>query len=338
MLYNNIQFFNVAEMQESGEGVTLYRFPTKVINALSVPEFDESGKFLGNHTKHSDSARVCIGIEIRFFTNGNEIAFELQSESAISLVVYSGDYQIGHYNVNPGRSEFNITRKDALKGVKQVNRFPCDMWRIVPVSNTPVTFYGLKDEKSILPFEYEEKPTMLVYGSSITQGCGAPCGLFPYVDVAGNVMGYQVKNKGIAGGCFCEKEVLEYLKGESFDVAYFELGTNIANRPISIIEERVGEFIDDFCKSFPDKKLFFTTPVKGFSDLSELSLSYEKYFANTRKVITKHVKKYRNTHLIDGHKLCGKDYYMSADLVHPSGFGHIMMGIYLAKKLKKHLS
>ena len=40
--------------------------------------------------------------------------------------------------------------------------------------------------------------------------------------VAGNVMGYQVKNKGIAGGCFCEKEVLEYLKGESFDVAYFD--------------------------------------------------------------------------------------------------------------------
>jgi hypothetical protein len=337
MIRNNIQFFNAAEIQENGDGLTLYRFPKSVINALSVPEFDENGKFLQNHTKHSESAIVSIGIEIRFFSDANEISFELQSESAISLVVYSGDYQVGHYNVNPGRKEFNIKRNDALKGVKEINRFPNNMWRIVPISNTPVTIFRINDLKDILPFEYDEKPTMLVYGSSITQGSGAPCGLFPYVDVAGNVMGYQVKNKGIAGGCFCEKEVLEYLKKESFDIAYFELGTNIANRPINVIEERVGEFIDDFCKSFPDKKLFFTTPVRGLSDLSEFSLKYDKYFANARKIITKHAKKYSNTQLIDGHKLCGKDYYMSADLLHPSGFGHIMMGMYLAKKIKEHL-
>ena len=221
--------------------------------------------------------------------------------------------------------------------LKSVNRFPYDMWRIAPVSNTPVTFYGLKDRVQALPFKYEEKPTVLVYGSSISQGCGAPCGLFPYVDVAGNIIGYQVKNKAIAGGCFCEKEMLEYLKSESFDIAYFELGTNIADRPIKIIEERVGAFIDDFCKSFPNKKLFFTTPVKGLSDISEFSVDYKQNFANSRKVITKHVKKYTNTYLINGHKLCEKDYYMSADLLHPSGFGHIMMGVYLANKLKKHL-
>ena len=337
MIRNNIQFFNVAEIQENGDGLTLYRFPQSVINALSVPEFDENGKFLQNHTKHSESAKVSIGIEIRFLSDANEISFELQSESSISVVVYSGDYQIAHFNAKEGRTEFKVKRNDALKGVKEINRFPTNMWRIVPVSNTPVTIFGINDLKDILPFEYKEKPTILAYGSSISQGCGAPCGLFPYLEVASNVLGCQVKNKAIAGGCFCEKEVLEFLKNESFDVAYFELGTNIANRPINVIEERVGGFIDDFCKSFPNKKLFFVTPVKAFSDISEFSLYYEKYFANTRSVITNTSKKYPNTYLIDGHKLCEKDYYMCADLVHPSGFGHIMMGMYLAEKLKEHL-
>ncbi len=337
MIYNDFEFFNVSDIKKSGDGVTLYRFPEKVINSLSVPEFDRNGKFLQNHTKHSESAIVSIGIEIRFFCDLDEISFDLQSESAISVVIYSGDYQIAHYNATAGRSEFKAKRNDAFKGVKSANRFPFNMWRIVPVSNTPVTFYGLKGCTATMPFEYKEKPTMLVYGSSISQGSGAPCGLFPYVEVAGNVMGYQVKNKAIAGGCFCEKEVLKFLKSESFDIAYFELGTNIADRPMAIIEERVGEFIDDFCKSFPQKKLFFTTPIKGLSDISELSLDYKKYFANTRKVITNTVKKYENAHVINGHKLCEKDYYMSADLLHPSGFGHIMMGMYLAKKLKDRI-
>lgn len=337
MFYNNFQFFNVGDVQEDGEGITLYRFPMGVINSLSVPEFDENGKFLQNYTKHSESAVVSIGIEIRFFCDLDEIFFELQSENPISVVIYSGDYQVAHYNKPAGRHEFKASRNNALKGVKSTNRFPFDMWRIVPVSNTPITFYGIKSPAQIQPFKYEEKPTMLVYGSSISQGCGAPCGLFPYVDVAGNIIGYQVKNKAIAGGCFCEKEVLEYLKTQTFDIAYLELGTNIANRPIEVIEERVGGFIDDFCKSFPDKKLFFTTPVRGLSDISELSLDYNEYFANARNVITNTMKKYANAYLIDGHKLCAKDYYMSADLLHPSGFGHIMMGIYLAEKLKERL-
>ena len=337
MIYNNFQLFNVGDVQENGDGVTLYRFPMRVINSLSVPEFDENGNFLQYYTKHSESAIVSIGIEIRFFCDSDEISFDLQSDSSISVVVYSGDYQVAHYNSSEGRREFKVKRNSALKGVKSVNRFPHNMWRIVPVSNTPITFYGLKDSVQALPFKYEEKPIMLAYGSSISQGSGAPCGLFPYLEVAGNIIGYQVKNKAIAGGCFCEKEMLEYLKSESFDVAYFELGTNIADRPIKVIKERVGEFIDDFCKSFPNKKLFFTTPVRGLSDISEFSMDYKRNFANSRKVITQTAKKYANVHLINGHELCKKDYYMSADLLHPSGFGHIMMGTYLANKLKKHL-
>ena len=335
MLHNNLQLFNVAQFQETNGGVRLFRYPQKVIDALAVPEFDEQGNFVQTYSGHQASARTCVGIEIRFFCDSDEIAFDLESESSISVSVYSGDYQVANLHKPVGRHSFTVKRNASVKGAKEINRFSAEMWRILPVSDTPVTLYGIETQTPILPFVFSTAPTMLVYGSSISQGCGAPYGLFPYVDVAGNVLGYQVKNKAIAGGCFCEKEVLEYLKSENFDIAYFELGTNIANRPIEIIEERVGGFIDSFCKAFPKKRLFFATPVKGFDDVSEQSIPYGRYFANARKVITERAEKYPNAFLIDGHELSKKAYYMSADVLHPSGFGHIMMGLNLAEFIKK---
>ena len=334
MLYNNLQLFNVAQIQEQNGGVCLFRYPEKVVESLAIPEFDEHDNFVQIYSKHQVSARACVGIEIRFFCESDEIAFVLESENPISVSVYSGDYQVAISHMPAGRHTFTAQRNAAVKGVREVNRFAADMWRILPISNSPVTFFGVETKTPILPFVEPKSSTMLVYGSSISQGVGAPYCLFPYVEIAGNILGYQVKNKAIAGGCFCEKEVLEYLKSEDFDVAYFELGTNIANRPIEIIEERVGEFIDNFCQHFPNKKLFFATPVKAFDDVSDQSIPYGRYFANTRKVITERSKKYPNTFLIDGHKLSEKAYYLSSDVLHPSGFGHIMMGVELAESIK----
>ncbi len=333
-MYNNLQLFNVAEIQETKEGVSLFRYPQKVVDALAVPEFDEQDNFVRMYSGHQVSARACVGIEIRFFCDSDEISFDLESESPISVSVYSGDYQVANFHMPTGRHKFTTKRNAAVKGAREINRYSAEMWRILPISDTPVILHGVETQTPILPFVAPTAPTMLVYGSSISQGCGAPYCLFPYVEVAGSILGYQVKNKGVAGGCFCEKEVFEYLKSEDFDIAYFELGTNIANRPVEIIEERVGGFIDNFCKAFPNKKLFFVTPVKGFDDVSNQSIPYGRYFANTRKVITERTEKYHNTFLIDGHKLSEKAYDMSADVLHPSGLGHIMMGVRLAEFIK----
>jgi hypothetical protein len=129
--------------------------------------------------------------------------------------------------------------------------------------------------------------------------------------------------------------VLDFLLKEQFDCAYFELGTNIANRPIEIIEERVGGFIDQIAQAFPEKTLYFMTPIKGLSDVSETAEDYERYFENTKSVILAHAKKYKNAVVLDGHALLDKDYYLSADILHPSAFGHIMMGVNFARILKR---
>ena len=106
---------------------------------------------------------------------------------------------------------------------------------------------------------------------------------------------------------------------------------------LQVIEERVGYLIDTFCEKFPDKKIFIMTPVRGLSDVSTTASDYKKNFEKSRKVITEHAAKYPNTVLLDGHALLAKNYYLTADILHPSAFGHVCMGHCLASMLKDHL-
>ena len=77
MMYNNLQLFNVAQIQEIEDGIRLFRYPQKVIDALAVPEFDEQENFVQMYSGHQASARVCVGIEIRFFCDSDELVFEI---------------------------------------------------------------------------------------------------------------------------------------------------------------------------------------------------------------------------------------------------------------------
>ena len=106
---------------------------------------------------------------------------------------------------------------------------------------------------------------------------------------------------------------------------------------LQVIEERVGYLIDTFCEKFPDKKIFIMTPVRGLSDVSTTASDYKKNFEKSRKVIAEHAAKYPNTVLLDGHALLAKNYYLTADILHPSAFGHVCMGHCLAAMLKDHL-
>ena len=75
------------------------------------------------------------------------------------------------------------------------------------------------------------------------------------------------------------------------------------------------------------------TPITGLSDVSDMSEEYTEYFNNSKSVILAHAGKYKNTVILDGHELLDKHYYLTADILHPSAFGHIMMGMNLARMI-----
>lgn len=328
MISDSIEFFNVAELRDG----VLYRFPLNVCDALQIPEFDAKGNFLRVHTGHRASARALYGAELRFVTDAKKLTVCLESDAPFSATAYNGDFQSAYFSQGAGKTEWKLEWRASLDGVAHTseNRFSKRVWRIAVSGDGNIRFDGIRTENGepVRPPRADEEPRfrLLAYGSSISQGIGALYPPLNYLNTAAQLLGIDILNKALSGGCFCEKETIGYLCGEAFDAAYLEPGTNIADRPLPVIEERVGYLIDTFCTKFPEKKIFVATPVCGLTDVSDTASDYRENFAKTRSVITAHAKKHANAVLLDGHEILKKHYYLSADVLHPSDFGHVRMG------------
>lgn len=339
MLTESIELFNIAEMRNG----ILYRYPLEVCNALQIPEFDEKGKFLRIYRGHSAAARSTYGAELRFVTNAEKVTVLFETEQSVWLSAFNGDFQCGSCYAAAGKTEWTLRRREALDGVSESAevRFSRRVWRIAIDGDGEIRFFGIRTEHNepVRPPMRGEEPRfrLLAYGSSITQGIGAPYPYLNYLNTAAQILNIDVLNKAISGGCFCEKEVLEYLCSEEADAVYLELGTNIADRPKSVIEERVGDFIDAVCERFSAKKVFMSTPIRGLSDVSTTAADYRLNFEKTRDIISGHAKKYTNAVLLDGHEILDREVYLSADILHPSAFGHICMGRNFAAMLAPYL-
>ena len=328
MISDSIEFFNVAELRDG----VLYRFPLNVCDALQIPEFDAKGNFLRVHTGHRASARALYGAELRFVTDAKKLTVCLESDAPFSATAYNGDFQSAYFSQVAGKTEWKLEWRASLDGVAHTseNRFSKRVWRIAVSGDGNIRFGGIRTENGepVRPPRADEEPRfrLLAYGSSISQGIGALYPPLNYLNTAAQLLGIDILNKALSGGCFCEKETIGYLCGEAFDAAYLEPGTNIADRPLPIIEERVGYLIDTFCTKFPEKKIFVATPICGLTDVSDTASDYRENFAKTRSVITAHAKKHANAVLLDGHEILKKHYYLSADVLHSSDFGHVRMG------------
>lgn len=339
MLTKTIELFNIAEMRDG----VLYRYPLEVCDALQIPEYDETGNVLRIHRGHRAAARSTYGAELRFVTEAREITVLLETEQNVWLSAYNGDFQCGVCYAAAGKTEWTLRRREAVDGVNESaeTRFSRQVWRIAIDGEGEIKYCGIRTEhgEAIRPPEAGEEPRfrLLAYGSSISQGIGSPYPYLNYLNTAAQILNIDVLNKAISGGCFCEKKVLEYLFTEEVDAVYLELGTNIADRPKNVIEERVGSFIDAVCLRFPDKKIFMMTPIRGLSDVSATVSDYRENFAKTRETISAHAEKHTNAVLLDGHKLLDKEVYLSADVLHPSAFGHICMGRNFAAMLAPYL-
>ncbi len=349
MIYKGLELFNVTEIEETETGVKLYRFPKSVCESIRIPLYDNQGKEVGYNTDYRQQAKWGSGIEIRFVTDATRVTVKLKSEIPQLVYAYNGDFSNNainnsyyHYAAclkGNETTEFTLVTHPRLVGVGERSnyRFDKQVWRIYLGNLTNFELVSVEADGTLQPPAPSQVPAikMLAYGSSITQGYGTPFAPLNYINTAGYMLGIDVLNKGIGGGCFCDREMLDYLVQEQFDYGYFELGTNLATQPDALIEERLGHFIDTMCAMKPHTPLFFMTPIKGVCDVSATteSMNYEC----TRRIIKEHASKFSNALLLDGHALLHRDCYLSADILHPSEFGHVMMGMQLHDMLKEYI-
>lgn len=328
---NKATLHNVAELVPMDIGSRICRVPSPV------------------REKMIDSAKNNIvykwnGVEIRFVIESGKEAFvtiynEDESDNWDSTAfLYLGDYQYGwinltNYHLNPGMNRIPITLPDNMEVLREDAKrmghgFSPDVVRLSMINS----IYRIVDvEGNTRPPKKEELPkeTAVFYGSSITYGSLSMNPCINYVSLCGKSLGIDVLNKGMAGSCFMEKEVIDYIL--SFGNAKFfsvEVASNCVCLGAEEVAKRTKYLVDSFKQKNYDKHLF----------VADMFLT-DKEHDETREAIRKVVEnsKCDYIHFIKGYDIIPDLSYCTADRLHPSIEGHHKMAQALVNEYKKVL-
>lgn len=348
LLYHNIMFHNVAELEKIEElpGLRLQRFPKDLVNKLGGNGQDR-GRLV---------AQASTGCEIRFVTDSSKVRITLSAtDNEGDIIVYCGDFFHSVHRLPQGvMKTIRLDRPERFSGVEQEalrkKRFSNEVWRIMISRGYNATGIVNVAFHHIESFGYDIKPPSkdqlpalkwLAYGSSITHGSGAILHHNSYIQHAARRLGVDVLNKGIGGACLCEPEMADYLAQEEWDFATLELGVNMRELFTDAeFEQRARYMISEMINKNPDKPIVLITIYPNSADYS-LDKSSRAFQANAsyREILEKIWSEFgnKNLHLIDGRDILEDFSGLTCDLIHPSDYGHIAMGENLAKKLREIL-
>ena len=328
---NKVTLHNVAELIPMDVGFRICRVPNPV------------------REKMIDSAKNNIsykwnGVEIRFVIESGKQAFvtiynEEEDEHWDSTAFLRlGDYQYGwtnlvNFHLKPGLNRIPITLPDDMdilreEAKKHGHAFSPNVVRLSMINS----IYRIVDvEGDTRPPRKDELPkeTAVFYGSSITYGSISSNPYVNFVSLCGKSLGVDVLNKGMAGSCFMEKEVIDYIL--SFDDAKFisvEVASNCVCLGAEEVARRTQHLVDSFKAKNTDQHLFV-------ADMFLTSAEHDE----TREAIKKVVENSGcdRIHFIRGYDIIPDLSYCTADRLHPSIEGHHKMAQALVKEYEKVL-
>ncbi|TVY11435.1 SGNH/GDSL hydrolase family protein [Paenibacillus cremeus] len=350
MVHDKINFHNVEELEQlpGMAGFVLQRYPKKVRDRLGEG-YDERGRYVSS---------MSTGCEMRFVTTSGRVRITLSAPmDEGDIVVYNGDFFHSMHRLQSGRLHtLQLERNEQFAEVTgeslRTGRFSPDVWRIfvsrsyVAGAGFQVVFHHLETfGHPVRPPVSEELPAIrwLAYGSSITHGSGATVNHNSYIQQAARRLGFDVLNKGLGGSCFCEKETADFFTDhQGWDVATLELGVNM--RGIFTTEqfaERAHYLVRSMTAAHPGKPVFLITLFPNSSDRlvagNHILTRANLEFADVLRRLHRELQ-LPNLHLIEGHDLLPDFSALAADLIHPSDYGHILIGENLAKRMSAFLS
>ncbi|MFH5181869.1 SGNH/GDSL hydrolase family protein [Paenibacillus sp. TAB 01] len=221
--------------------------------------------------------------------------------------------------------------------------FRSNVWRIF-FDRYSAVFYGIESFGFAVRAPYpEEIPrlTLLAYGSSITQGAGALANYNCYVQQAARRLEIDALNLGLSGSCYCEPELADHLAGRNdWDIAYLELGVNM--RSVFTVEQfqaRSAYLLDRMIELQPEKPIFLTTMYPNRASYFHANASIPKLQEDEKRfneVLESYCanKRHAQLHLLDGREIMSDFVSLTSDLIHPSDYGHMLMGEQVARLLR----
>ena len=338
IIKDNLEF-HAGELRKANgvNGWIPARIPAQIGNQLN-----ERGRFIA-----SDS----VTTEIRFVTDARRIRLSLsalQPEFGLDQLevrVFFGDFMLQSFWLKPGRvTDITIFAPGSLAQMKEQYLrkgpgigFSPEVCRIQS-QRGELIYCGIETfGHAVRPPESSEKPakTCLFYGSSITNST-----LDGFPSMACRRLGWDLLNLGMSGSCYLEPCLTDWMAGlDTWNCAVFELGINVVT--VFTPEEfrtRAEYLLEVFTSRHPEKPLVLITlfPSIYRAELRKEPLEEDREGA-FRTILRELYEKYRshgNLHLVEGDEMLDDISALGADLVHPKNYGHAVMGLHLAEKLK----
>jgi len=322
----HVDLFNVAELPPvpgRGGAVRLSRFPKQLEPKYRLP----GGKRVSAQS---------TGCELRLVPEERRVVFHLSSPNNATVHAMQGDFWLSSQALGVGQvHEFEVVLNDRVSALSDEARAGCRFGRDVlrlGVEGGTVYVHGLDTLGfAIRKPEAEELPAKrwLAYGSSITQS-----NAFGYAHQAGDLLGFDVLNKGMSGSCAVEPETAEFLVNQcEWDVASLEWGINMRGT-VSVDEftRRVDTALPMFVQT--GRPIFVITVLRNDVHLGqavpEVAERQAAYDVVLRERVAALREDHPNVHLIEGADVLAEAGWLTADLVHPTRDGHVRMGERLA--------
>lgn len=323
MIFDQMEFHNVAELEQRPgmPGYLMHRLPKEVREAV-----------------RQDVADLCRSVELRFV---------IEEECAISgavylmarscdgeAVVFYGDYQQAQVIPLPKGvvTPVEIKTPQTLETLPS-RRFANRVCRIFINSRTQVSYIG-REWLRIRPPRPEEKPERLLvaYGSSITHGGLARSNCNCYAQLAARRLGMDVLNLGMSGSCLAEKEMVDFVAQTGGDAVFVELGANMLDHvPVQEYERRVTYALERIARGHAG------VPVLAVALYPSIHVgdTYRAYQRTLEQTVARLALP--NLFFEDAWQLLPDWTGLSTDGLHPSDWGHMLIGERLAERIAAHL-
>lgn len=327
-----VAFHNVGELERLGDlpGVLLSRLPRGVREALN------------RRARHV--ALEGVGCEIRFVSEHPDVRVFVAAQKPefgeqLEIRVFRGDFEHSTHQIPPGQTSILALSVPDTFGSPQPHHlrqgFAPNVWR-VQFGRGPGLFLGVDGlGGTIRPPQADELPGLswLAYGSSITNSS-----LDGYPSVAARRLGVDVMNKGLSGACHCEPELADWLaSGCAWDFATLELGVNMRGMTPDQFGTRASYLVRQVVAMNPGKPVFLITIFPNC--LTEGIARTERICANDlafNEILRGLVAEIESPdlHLVEGDQILDQFTGLRTDLLHPTPYGHAVMGLNLAEILR----
>jgi lysophospholipase L1-like esterase len=340
VIHKNIEFHNVSELEQIQglPGLALQRFPASVRHRLGH----------STHERGRVVSQVSAGCELRFVTDADTIKVWLSAlQEGGDVLIYKGDFFHSTHRLMPGiittiQLETPARFREVTPQMLEGSSFSSNIWRIMISNGYTAVFHGIDSlGHDVRPPHKLEVPKVrwLAYGSSITYGAGTTLHHNSYIQQAARRLNVDVMCNGLGGACLCEPTVADFLATrEDWDFVTLELGVNMRNMfTPEEFEKRVRYLVGIILEKNPGKPVILITIYPNYAEYlvrenHMVTLRDREYNDVLRRLVTENPS--LDLHLIEGDEILTSPSGLCSDLLHPSDFGHILMGQNLAEKLR----